>query len=491
MGMFGEWTTLSGASARVSLAQDHAARLEQYMRGWQAYLGKQPDTLKVDPVTKVDHNIKINYPKLVVDAGVTSLFGQEPIWEALPKGAKKKKGAARQTSPATEWLDQVWAANKKMILLQKIAQNGGVCGHCFLRILKPQPGEEHPRLINMSPEYVRVVVDPEDIDDVRAYIIEYDAVDEQGRNISVRTEIARHGAAWQITDETRRGSGNNPPSPTSTPEVRREVWPYSWPPMVDCQNLPLANSYYGMADIESDVLDLGNAINFIASNIRRIIYYHAHPKMWGSGFTSNEVPIDPSKMLIFTNPDATLNNLEMNGDLSSSVNYYELLQGALFDTARLPSVATGHLDKAGDLSGTAMQIAYRPLTNMIDQKRLTYGEMLTELNKRLLEMGGHAVTDDISIQWPEILPVNTLEERQVALIDEQLGASTDTLLWKLGYDAEQEREKKQEEQEAELEQQAKMFDQGLGEVAGAYGDNGNREGQGNGNNQGNRRPTAG
>lgn len=480
------------ASAVVSVAKDTAARLEQYARGWAAYLGEQPDTLKPDPKTGVNHNVKINYPKLVVDAGVTSLFGQEPIWEAETKGAVKT-GQGRQTSKATEYLDAVWADNKKMILLQKTAQNGGVCGHCFVRILKPKPGSKYPRLINMSPEYVRVIVDPEDIDEVRAYLIEYEAVDEEGRNISVRTKIQRQGAVWQIIEETRTGTKERPPSKDAAPEERREVWPYSWAPMVDCQNLPLANSYYGMSDIEKDVLDLGNAINFTASNIRRIIYYHAHPKAWGSGFSANEVPADPTAMLIFTNPEATLNNLEMKGDLGSSMAFYELLQGALFDTARLPAVATGHLDKAGDLSGTAMQIAYRPLTSMIDQKRLTYGEMLTKLNEHLLELGGIKLEEGetVTIQWPEVLPVNTLEERQVAVIDKQLGASTDTLLWKLGYDAEQEAEKSAQEQEAAIEQQAKLFDAGMGEAAGAYG--GNEQGKRNGdnrNNQSNRRPAA-
>ncbi len=466
MSFLDNWKGLGGVSARVSIARDNAARVEQYMRGWDAFLGRQPDTLKIDPVTRVDHNVKINYPKLIVDVGVTALFGQEPIWEADTGGIRGQ----RVTSAATEYLDKVWDANKKMLLLQRVAQNGGVCGHCFIRILAPKAGEVYPRLVNMSPEYVRVVVDPEDIDDVQAYIIEYDAVDEWGRNISVRTEISRHGAVWQVIEETRRGDSTNQPTPNSKPETRREVWPYSWAPMIDCQNLPLANSYYGLSDIEGDVLDLGNAINFIASNIRRIIYYHAHPKPWGSGFSAKEINASPNEMLIFGNPEAKLQNLEMTGDLSSSMAYYETLQGALFDVARLPAVATGHLEKAGDLSGTAMQIAYRPLTSMIEQKRLTYGEMLSTLNKRLLEMGGIVLAEGeiVSIQWPEVLPVNTLEERQVALIDQQLGVSQDTLLWKFGYDAEQEKEKRAEEDAQAMEQQAKIFDAGMGDAAGAY-----------------------
>lgn len=463
MAGFEEWKSLSGVSARVSVASDNAQRIEQCMLGWEAYLGKTPDALKPDPKTGVNHNVKVNYARLIVDVNVTHLFGQEPIWES--------DGKSGDSSEATKHLDRVWAANKKMLLLQKMAQNGSICGHVFVRILKPKPGEKEPRLINLSPEYVRVVVDPEDIDSVQAYIIEYDAVDTDGQNISVRTEISRSGAVWQILENVWRGkSGGVPETTPAKAEQRREVWPYSWAPIVDCQNLPLANTYYGMADIEEDTRALGKAINFIASNIRRILYFHGHPKTWGSGFNADELPSDPQATIAFKSPTATLQNLEMTSDLSASMAYYDKVQAALFDTSRLPAVATGHLEEAGDLSGTAMQIAYRPLTSVIAQKRLTYGEMLTTLNKHLLEMGGHGADKEVTIQWPEILPVNNLEERQVALIDKQLGASSDTLLWKMGYDAETEMKKKAEEDTEALERQALKFDQGVGESAGAYGD---------------------
>ena len=56
-----------------------------------------------------------------------------------------------------------------------------------------------------------------------------------------------------------------------------------------------------------------------------------------------------------------------------------------------------------------MQIAYRPLSSVIDQKRLTYGEMLTKLNGYLLEMMGVAADKPITIHMLEILPVNNLE----------------------------------------------------------------------------------
>lgn len=454
------WKALAGVSARVSVASDNAARLEHYARAWEAYFGRLPKPLLTAKDGK-DDNVVVNYARLIVDTNVTHLFGQEPVFEMDGKSA--------DSSPETTALDACWAANSKMLLLQKVAQNGSTCGHVFLRILPPRQGEMYPRLVNISPEYVRVIVDPQDIDQVEAYLIEYDAVDSLGRSVSVRQEITRRGAYWQTAEKSRYPDNRQLDFESVT------VWPYSWPPIVDCQNLPLANSYYGLSDIEDDVIDLNSAANFVASNIRRIIRFHAHPKMWATGVTANELKASPETVMVFVNPDAKIGSLEMQGDLGSSMAFYERLQGAMFDVARLPAVAMGRLDKAGDLSGTAMQIAYRPLTSVIDQKRLTYGEMLTKLNKRLLEMMGFAIDKPVTIQWPEVLPVNALEERQVALIDQQIGASRDTLLWKLGYDAEQEAEKKAEEDEAALEKQRQLFDAGMGDATGAYGQDGDKQ----------------
>lgn len=464
------WKALSGVSARVSVATDNAARIEHYARAWDAYFGRLPTPLLAADDGK-DDNVNINYARLIVDVNVTTLFGQEPIFEY--------DGESGDSSTETEAIDACWKANKKMLLLQKMAQNGSTCGHVFVRIMPPANGQKHPRLINLSPEYVRVVVDPQDIDQVDAYLIEYDAVDGWGRNVSVRQTIQRRGAIWEVIEQSKY------PGNQVLDTERVTVWQYAWPPIVDCQNLPLANSYYGLSDIEDDVIDLNQSLNFIASNIRRIIRFHAHPKTWATGVTAKDLKTGPDKTLIFGNPDAKIGNLEMQGDLASSIAYYDKLQGGMFDVARLPAVATGHLDKAGDLSGTAMQIAYRPLTSVINQKRLTYGEMLVELSRRMLEMMGYATDKDLTIQWPEVLPVNALEERQVSLIDQQLGASQDTLLWKLGYDAEQEQEKRADEQERELERQAKTFDAGMGDAAGAYGNE-----QGRGSDRNGDRPAA-
>lgn len=403
-------------------------RLDRYAKAWDAYFGKMPDPLKVK-AGQANDNVKINYARLIVDVGVSDLFGEEPQFDLDPDST--------EPTPAQIYLDEVWRQNRKQILLQKAGTNGAVCGHVFIKIVD-RGLNTPPRLINLSPEYVSVVTDPDDIDQVLRYVIEYTARDTNGKPITIRQVIERQdNGTWVIVDKVSRNHG--------AWEVRQTVQhPYQWPPIVDCQNLPSPNEYYGIADIEGDVLALNNAYNFTKSNTQRIIRFHAHPKTWGRGFTAKELQIGVDDTIVFGNPAAELHNLEMTTDLTSSIEYAERLKRDLHETSRVPEVATGKLDSAAGLSGVALQILYQPLTQKTRAKRLTYGEMLVELNRRILEMAG-LPAGLCSIIWGELRPHSALEERQVLMLDKQLGVSQDTLLQKAGYDPDQEKEKREQE----------------------------------------------
>lgn len=404
---------------------EERARLEQYRRAWDAYFGNHPKPFVVRP-NQPDDNVTVNLARMVVDVGVAFLFGQEPRFDLDAQMGTR--------SPAEEWLDRCWRANRKMLLLQKAATNGGVCGHVFLKIQMPEPGKL-PRVVNLSPEYVRVVTDPDDIDLVWRYVIEYPAVGGEGEKLLRRQRVERDDAGrWTITDET---SVNNGAWRMTQPPV---VWPWAWAPVIDAQNLPSPNEVYGMADIESDVLGLNHAVNFALSNLQRIIRYHAHPKTVARGVSAREIAVNVDGVIVLPHLDADLRNLEMQSDLASSIDFYNRLREALHETAQIPTVATGKLDAVGALSGTALEILYQPIVRRTEQKRLTYGEMLVELNRRLLEMGGFGGEQVVLLTWPEVLPKNALEERQALILDQQLGVSQDTLLQRAGYDPDRERQ---------------------------------------------------
>lgn len=425
---------------------EERARLERYGKAWDAYFGYMPDPLKVKP-GQANDNVKVNYARLIVDVGASDLFGEEPKFDLDPNSI--------EPTPPQIWLDECWRRNRKQILLQKLGINGGVCGHCFVKIVPRQ--NDVPRLINVSPEYVSVVTDPDDIDQVWRYIIQYTARDPQtGKPLTVRQVIERDEAGhWLVTDKVSRNG-----RAWETRQVVRWSWP--WAPIIDCQNLPSPNEYYGLADIEADVLALNQAYNFTKSNTQRIIRYHAHPKTWGRGFAATELKIGVDDTIILQSPTAELHNLEMTTDLTSSIEYAERLKRDLHETSRVPEVATGKLDSAAGLSGVALQILYQPLTQKTNAKRLTYGEMLVELNRRLLEMAGFGAAGLCSIVWGELRPHSLLEERQTLLLDKQLGVSEDTLLTKAGYDPDVERQKREEELTSVdmADQMLAAFDQG-------------------------------
>lgn len=402
---------------------EEMARVRDIATRWQYYTGKHPRPLKVRP-GQPDDNIIVNFVRIVVDKGVSFLFGNEVTFEI---------DEVRRTE-AEEWLDAAWEANNKMLLLQKLALNGAVAGHAFAKIV---PGAPYPRIIVLDPATVTVRWAPDDIERVLLYRIQYTALDPQaGRMVNYRQDIRLTDEGWVIADFRAERGGE-------WRTVNEERWPYAWPPIVDCQNLPAPNSFWGDSDISDDIIQLNRAMNFILSNIARIIRFHAHPKTWGRGFTADQLRIGVDETIVLPSPEAELRNLEMQSDLASSIAAFERLREAFHEVTCVPEVAVGKMDRVGALSGVALQILYRPLVERTEVKRRLYGKLITDLNARLLEMGGYGAGINTVLHWPELLPADPLQERQVALLDQQLGVSQDTILARLGYDPDLEREKRE------------------------------------------------
>lgn len=418
---------------RQALNAEERARIDRYNRAWDVYLGRLRQPLEVKP-GKPDDNVTVNYGRIVVDKGVSFLFGQEPTFE-LVEG---------QETPAELWLADVWRRNRKQILLQKAAVNGGVCGHVFLKIQPAQPGGL-PRLINLPPEYVAVSTDSDDIDQVWRYVIQYGAEGRGGEQLVVRQTIERNeGGRWEVVDEISRNG-------RAFETVQAIVWPWDWPPIVDCQNLPAANDYYGTAELTDDAITLINAYNFVRSNTQRIIRFHAHPKTVAKGMQATDIQVGVDETLVLPDPASDLFTLEMTTDLGGSLQQARELEDAILQLTRTPHVALAKVDGIGNLSGVALQILYGPLVEKTNAKRETYGEMLVELNRRLLEMGGYGAENVTAIRWPSILPTNQKEMLETALLKLDVGVSKDTLLGELGYNPEEEKAKREAEREEMLD----------------------------------------
>ncbi len=238
-----------------ALAAAENARLSEYRVAWNYYKGQQPAPLKLKPGQPND-NLLINLYAYAVDKGVSFLFGKELTFDL--------DGAQTAETPAETYLAQVWAKNKKTTFLQKVALNGALNGHCFVEI-DPQGPQGVPRLINLAAEYVRPFWDPDDIEKVLWYKIQYTGVDRDLKRVTVKRLIERDEASntWLISRYEQREN-----APTFT-RVSEMVWPYPFAPIVDWQNLPMPNEYFGAQDIPQVAGQ--NGINFVASNLQRII----------------------------------------------------------------------------------------------------------------------------------------------------------------------------------------------------------------------------
>jgi hypothetical protein len=431
-------TLLRDLFAERVLADDQE-RLAAYRRAWQAYYGAYPDPLPVSARAGLpaEDNVKLNYARLIVDKSVHALFGQPPIFDLDSQPGER--------TPAEQWLDQCLAANNWPSLLLKLATNGAVCGHAYIKLLPDgrgqSPGQGYPRLINLSPEYVTVGTDPDDVETAIQYTIEWTSPGEAAQPIHHRELMIRDGQRWQIIDEQAEGAGQ-------WHTLSAVAWPHPWPPIHDCQNLPQANLYYGLPDLTPDLLDLIQAVNYVASNIVRITRHHAHPRTWGRGFRAQDMKLAVNEIMVLPSENAELRNLEMLGNLAFSHKTLDALREILHELAAIPEVTSGKLENIGPLSGVALGILYSPLIDRTDTKRATYGPMLESLARHLLELsplpacsqrtcavyGGGDQGVRATLAWPDIGPSNQLEKRQLLLLEQQLGVSQDTILTRLGYD---------------------------------------------------------
>jgi hypothetical protein len=160
-------------------------------------------------------------------------------------------------------------------------------------------------------------------------------------------------------------------------------WEYSFPPILHWQNLPDPEGAYGLSDIEG-IDQAQDRLNFINSNISKIIRFFAHPMRWGKNVEKKDLlDSGPDKWLRFTGETAAVGQLDAIGDLVSSRNFAIDIRQALFDISRTQDMSNLLL-KSGQLTDFGLHVAMWDALNKNETKRELYGDAILELNRRLL-----------------------------------------------------------------------------------------------------------
>ena len=367
------------------LAIEELAAAEMRSRGdaidaaWAYYRGDFRQPLKVEAGQPND-NVIVNLVKRVVNQTVSMLVGYPPGFEAA-------------TPALSTVLGDVWDANHLAIFLHKLVMNGALSGHNFVKLLPDTA--KGVRLVALNPRLVTVYWKPEDLEEVVAYKIQW-----ARGPVTYRQDVVKRGDVWQVIDMTHTAGA----AWTVTGD---EVWPWPFAPVVDWQNLPDPEGYYGQSDLTG--AHLNDNMNLVASNTSRIIKIHAHPKTIGTGMK----PADVLKTSIDSfwavpSPDAKLYNLEMQSDLGSSMAFMQFLAASFYAEHQAVDIATIK-DKIGQLTNLGLRLFYKDALDKTTTKQMLYGAGLRDISEHILQLLGYG-EQRVELVWQDMLPNNDLEE---------------------------------------------------------------------------------
>ena len=432
--------------------QEYKTRVDEIItrRGYR--MGVQQRQLRVRR-GQADDNLVVNYSGLLLNRSVSRLFDKGIEFEY-------GDGASQQ-----EFIDDVWKKNVKAILLHKMGMFGGESGMVFNKLV---PGLEFTRIVPLDPTFMDMDTDPDDLEKVIRYVVQYKTVDYDGKSIAKRESIVPNTFSVMMDAE-----GNEILVPAGYDEItfwtiRNYVagqktggkwvlenstqWGYPFPPIVHWQNLPQVGEIWGQPDITDDVIELQDRYNFLASNISKIIRLYAHPQRWSLFAGTKDLSLGPDDIPNFDNPESMINQLPPVGDLPGAAGFMENVRRSLFDITRTVDLSSFG-DKLGAITNFGLHVLYQDELSKTNTKRELYGDGLKEINRRLLILAGMD-PGECELEWPNPLPGNEAEEQTILMKDQQAGIiSKETLSDKRGYDYEQESKRIEDEVQAEQDQQ--------------------------------------
>lgn len=406
-------------------------------------LGEQDKQLKVK-IGQADDNIRCNLIGKAINQSVYLLVGQGVDFD-LP---------GEDDTAADLWLNACWQANNKQILLHRAVQNACEAGNGYIKIVPSGTigklnGKEtpFPRLVCLDPKWLSMDTNPEDFEQIIRYTIRFTTAGPDGNERARKQviEFVDDGGYWLISDyyndHMTAGKWVLMDSPIK--------WEYSFAPIVHWQNLPSPNSVYGEPDITDDIIELQDRYNFVASNINKIIRYHAHPKTYGinTGKPDKESwGVDQMVLFNAGGDNAKLGNLEMQSDLASSIEFFNLLGKSILDNTSTVDV-NNLKDKLGQLTNFAVRVLFNDSLSKMYVKRHILEVALKDLNHRLLVLAD-LPDDPGEVVWPKsVLPVNETEVINTQKSELEMGlVSKQTVSMERGrnYEQEQERISKEE-----------------------------------------------
>lgn len=249
------------------------------------------------------------------------------------------------------------------------------------------------------------------------------------------------------------------------------AWPLPWldstgdplgVPVFHFRNKPLGNEY-GRSELRP-VIPQQDELNKLILDLNLFADNLAVPQDWATGVTGDSVAFKRAfDVWRADSPEAKFGRLEA-GDGSSLLEAVEQVLSRMARRSRTPM----HLLTGGDMpSGESLKAAEAGLVAKAEKAQVWLGNTW----EQAMLYGAHLATvfGDLSVpddeivlkaQWKDTESRNEEAQLSSALLKQQLGVSKATLLAELGYDPEEEAERRKAENEEAAEAMARMLDRG-------------------------------
>lgn len=408
---------------------ERGERAIKYKKSRDYYEGKQKRPLDLKD-GEPDDNTIINMVAMTIDRMITFLFPEMPKLELSPTELEETE--------QEKWLRLAWEENGGVSLLQEITENGSLSGHCYVRIIPPNPdsGLDYPQILNLEPSRVITYWRADNVKQVLWHEIFW-SVDTDDYLL----DVINKGTSWELIQYARSKGG-------SWSEMSREEWPHKIGPIVDWQHLPNPNRYYGRGD--TDHLALNDRLNRVTSELVRINRYHSSPKTVGTGVSAGEIQeTSIDGLWTVENPDATIFNLEMRSEQQFAYNLMQFLYDTYLAQNRVV-LLRGEVKDFQRVTNAGVRTVFMDMLSKNSVLRNNYGNAIRRISRVLSLVSGKGEFDPTVIHR-DPLPIDDMEQVTIASMERAMGiASRQTISEKRGYMWTEEVQRQTAENELEI-----------------------------------------
>lgn len=356
---------------------------------WNYYRGRHRKNLLIED--GVDHNVVLNLCRPMIDRIISFLFPEMPGFELDDEA---------DTEPE-QWLTDVWEHNGGAVLMSDMALNGALNGQVYARVNPAGNEADPPEIINLNPANIITFWKADDYRKVLWYEIQW-----KSGKTEYRQDVVADGETWVIKDYKKDNKWKM---------TKETLWNSPLGPIVDWKHLPRPNEYYGETELFH--AGLNDAVNRIASDMNKILYFYGAPTTIGTGFDGGEVQqTGIGRFWTVPKPDAKIYNLEMQGDLAASHLYLQTLMN-LFTLQSRVAMISASPDTFRGMTNLGIRAFFMDMIAKNEVLRRMYGWGIQQISRRVLMIGEYPSEMPPKLKWGEALPVDHREE--VDLVQKQ------------------------------------------------------------------------